>query len=107
MWYSNVLKAAINVILSITELFLGLRLLLKVFAAKAAAPFVGWIYETSEPLLYPFQGMFPSPSLEGGFVIEFSTLFAMVAYALLAWILIELIIFIGGLSQRRENKEEK
>ena len=81
----------IEAIFAIAEFFLGLRLLLKFFGANTRAPFVRWVYGTSEPLLEPFRGMFPAPVLEGRFVLEFSTLFALVVYALIAYFLIELI----------------
>ena len=103
-----ILKSAINIVLSIIQFFLGLRLLLKLFGANTAAPFVTWIYATSEPLLYPFRGMFTSPVLEEGIIIEFSTMFAMIAYALLAWIVNELISFISNVSRKNnDNRDER
>lgn len=103
MTITSVLKSAINVVLSIIELFLGLRLVLKLFGANTGTPFVSWIYEASEPLLYPFRGMFAPSVLEEGVVIEFSTMFAMIVYALIAWLLIELISFIAK-AGRRDNE---
>lgn len=106
MTITSVLKSAINIVLSIIELFLGLRLVLKLFGASTGAPFVSWIYETSEPLLYPFRGMFASPVLEEGIVIEFSTMFAMIAYALVAWLFIELINFMSRTGRDDRNSTD-
>lgn len=103
MWYTKILSKAINVILSIVELFLGLRLILKLFGASVGAPFVRWIYNTSDSLLQPFRGMFPSPNLDDFIIIEFSTMFAMIAYALLAWVLVELLVFLASLRDKRES----
>lgn len=106
MTITSILKGAINIVLSIIELFLGLRLLLKLFGANTGAPFVAWIYETSEPLLYPFRGMFAAPVLEEGIIIEFSTMFAMIAYALIAWIFIELINFISRAGRNNDHHHD-
>jgi hypothetical protein len=84
----------INVVFTVIEGLLGLRFLLKLFGANGATDFVRWIYETSQPLLTPFQGSFPSPAIERGFVIEFSTLFALIVYGLIAWLLAELLLYI-------------
>ncbi|WP_407270540.1 YggT family protein [Radiobacillus sp. PE A8.2] len=82
----------INIVIGIAQLILGLRIILKLFGANKTAPFVQWIYETSAPLLYPFEGIFPSAALEGRFVIEFSALFAVIIYSLIGYFLTKLII---------------
>lgn len=74
------------VIISFVELMIGIRIILKLFGARAAAPFVSWVYATTAPLLQPFAGMFPSPVIEGRFIIEFSALFALIAYAVIAFL---------------------
>jgi uncharacterized protein YggT (Ycf19 family) len=80
-----------NIIVDVVETFLILRLLLKLFGASISAPFVQWIYETTDPLLWPFHGIFPSPSLARGFLIEFSTLFAIIIYLLVAYLITEIL----------------
>jgi len=72
---------------SLVEVMIALRVVLKLFGARTAAPFVMWVYETTAPLLKPFAGMFPSPVLEGGFIIEFSALFALIVYGLVAYLI--------------------
>jgi len=95
-YYSeNILIRAIDFFVGIVEVALGMRLLLKLLGANPTAGFVGWVYATTAPLLQPFAGMFPSPIIERGFILEFSTLFAMIIYAIFGWLLIELILFIG------------
>jgi uncharacterized protein YggT (Ycf19 family) len=89
----------IHSIFAIAELVLSFRIILKLFGANKAAPFVNWVYETSEPLLYPFKDIFPSPKLNGLFVLEFSALFALLVYSLLAYVLTQLI---GKLSRKSE-----
>lgn len=67
------------------EFMLGLRVFMKLFGASTVAPFVQWVYETTAPLLQPFAGIFPSPRIEGRFIIEFSALFALVVYVFIAY----------------------
>ncbi len=80
-----------NIVIGLAEAVISLRIALKFFGANAAAPFVKWIYATSDSLLYPFQGMFPSAQLPEGFMIEFSAFFGLIVYALFGYILQELI----------------
>ena len=81
----------LNFFLAIVEGFLGLRFLLRLFGANANTGFVNWVYEMSEPLLAPFRGIFPVQVFENRYVIEFSTLFAMLIYAIFGLILVYLI----------------
>jgi YggT family protein len=79
---NNLAKGIVNLMLTVVGVLLGLRFILKLFSADATNDFVNWIYETSGEILGPFRGIFPSPNLDG-FVIEFSTIFALVIYAIL------------------------
>ncbi|MBI5127565.1 YggT family protein [Candidatus Roizmanbacteria bacterium] len=97
----------LNLLIVLAEGAISLRLLLKLMGASTAAPFVRWVYETSAPLLYPFQGMFPSPILTGPFVIEFSAIFALFAYMFLGYILQEVISFVNQGFMRLEKKGKK
>ncbi|HYD35028.1 MAG TPA: YggT family protein [Vitreimonas sp.] len=78
-------------IIALIEVVLVFRFVLKLLAANPRAGLVMWVYETSEPLLQPFLAIFPAPSVRGGFVLEFSTLFAIFAYAVIGYILQELL----------------
>lgn len=106
-WSSaHVLARFVNVVLTIFEAFLGLRLALKLFGANPSAAFTDWVYTMTEPLLAPFAGMFPAPSIEHGLILEFSTLFAMLAYAIAGWLLVELIEFTAeATKQKRTDKQ--
>ena len=83
-----------NIVFSVVELLLSLRIILKLFGANSAAPFVTWIYATTNSLLTPFVGIFPNPSLRDGFVLEMSSLFALLVYGFLAYLIDELINYI-------------
>lgn len=90
----TVLTGFINLFLWVVEIFLGLRFILRLFGANQSAPFVQFIYNSSTPLLEPFRGIFPIQVIEPGMVVEFSTLFAIIIYALFAYLLMELIAWI-------------
>jgi uncharacterized protein YggT (Ycf19 family) len=81
----------IVLITTVFEAFLGLRFLLRLFAANSNTGFVQWIYDMSDALLAPFRGIFPAQVFEGRYVLEFSTLFAMVVYAVIALVLIWIV----------------
>ena len=52
---------------AVIDVLVGLRFVLKLFAASAASPFVALIYGVSAPLVAPFRGIFPVAG-ESGFV---------------------------------------
>jgi len=103
----KLIAVLINLVTSLIEGLLGLRIILKLFGASTAAPFVRWVFETTQPLLAPFIGMFPSPKLPEGFVIEFSALFALMVYTFIGYLateLLETLIYYG--SQRKEDDKK-
>lgn len=81
----------LNFFTVVVESILGLRFLLKLFGANAGNGFVSWVYEMSDVLLDPFRGIFPAKVFENQYVFEFSTLFAMLMYAIGALLLMWLI----------------
>jgi hypothetical protein len=81
----------LNFFSAVVEGFLGLRFLLKLFGANPNTGFVDWVYEMSSVLLEPFRGIFPATVFENRFIFEFSTLFAMLMYAIIGLVLVYLI----------------
>lgn len=75
-------KAIVNLMLAVVGSILGLRFILKMFGANTGNDFVNWVYESSAEILGPFRNIFPSANLDG-FVIEFSTIFALLVYSIL------------------------
>lgn len=90
---SSVVSRVINTIVSIVILALGLRLILQLFGANPSAGFVSWVYAITQPLVNPFENMFPALSL-GQFAIDTSTIIAMIAYAILGWLVMYLFSFL-------------
>jgi YggT family protein len=86
-----VLENFINFFMILVESFLGLRLVLKLLGANPSNAFVSWIYDMSDVLLDPFRGIFPARTLDNTFVLEFSTLFAMLMYLLGGILLLALV----------------
>jgi YggT family protein len=91
MYYypSEILGRFVSAVVGIIQLGLSVRFILELFGANAGTPFVAWIYAITQPLVAPFAAMFPSLSL-GGFVFDTSLVVAMIAYALLGWLVVSL-----------------
>ena len=68
----------------ILETLIALRILLKLIAANPASPIAALIYGFTDFFLFPFAGLTATPAV-GNMVLELSSIFAMVIYALIAW----------------------
>jgi hypothetical protein len=69
---------------------IGLRFLLKLMVANPANPFASLVYFITSPFLWIFQGLTRTPTFEG-IEIEFFSLIAIMVYALIGWVIIQLI----------------
>lgn len=83
--------AIIYFLLSVLEVILLLRLVFRLLAANTGNGFVTFLYNLSQPFVAPFQGIFGDLDLGRNYVLEFSTLIAMLIYMLLAWGLVSLL----------------
>jgi hypothetical protein len=70
--------------LGILEALIALRIGLKLIGANPESPIVALIYGVTYLFLFPFEGMTATPSA-GSMVLELSSFFAMLIYALIAW----------------------
>lgn len=77
-------------IIGLIQLLLILRLILLFLGASAASPFVAFIYDLSVAFVAPFAGIFPSTNL-GGFIVEWTSIIAMIAYSIIGWIITKLL----------------
>jgi hypothetical protein len=68
----------------ILEALIALRIGLKLIGAYPDSPIVALIYGITYLFLFPFEGLVSSPTA-GSMVLELSSLFAMLIYALIAW----------------------
>jgi hypothetical protein len=69
---------------------IALRIGLKLLGANAESSIVGFIYGFTDFFLAPFAGLIGSPT-NGTMVLEVSSLFAILIYALVAWALERII----------------
>jgi len=68
----------------ILEALIALRIGLMLIGANPDSPIVAMIYGFTSLFLFPFTGLIGSPAA-GGMVLELSSMFAMLIYALIAW----------------------
>ena len=68
----------------ILEAMFVLRIGLKLIGANADSPIVALIYGFTSLFLFPFTGLIGSPTV-GSMVLELSSMFAMLVYALIGW----------------------
>lgn len=68
----------------IVEALIVIRVILKLLAANPAAGFTSLINTITDPLVAPFQGVFPSPQTHGS-VLDLAAVLAIIVYALLTW----------------------
>ena len=66
------------------EVLIALRIGLLIIGANPNSPIVALIYGFTYLFLFPFTGLVSSPT-NGSMVLELSSMFAMVIYALIAW----------------------
>ena len=88
------LRTIINVVWFIEALIvtlLGLRFFLRLFGANPANGFVDFIYNVSYPFVAPFLGMFNYDDNLANGRVEIETIFAIIVYALLAWLIVKLL----------------
>lgn len=88
MQLRRVVLNMVSLFMALVQGFLGLRFILMLFGANSSNGFVSWVYEMSSVLLEPFRGIFPTRVYENAYVVEFSTIFAMLVYAFAALLLV-------------------
>lgn len=75
----------------ILEFMILLRMLLKLIAANPNSVFAQLVYGFTDLFLWPFTGLVGSPSAGNGMVLEISSFFALLVYAVLAWVAVQLV----------------
>lgn len=80
-------------LLGILEVFLALRFIFKLIGVNEANTFATFIYGLTGLFVAPFASLTGAPAA-GGMVFEFSTLIAMIIYALVGWAL-ERIVYVA------------
>ena len=73
-------------VFGVLEVLIALRIGLMLVGANPGSPIVAMIYGITALFLLPFTGLINSPTI-GGSVLEISSMFAMLIYALIAWVI--------------------
>lgn len=84
----NVVSRAIWLVAGVILLLLAFRFLLSLLGANTTNGFANFIYDTSNPFVSPFFGLFNYNNIVYGVSrFEVYTLVAMLVYAAIAWVL--------------------
>jgi len=86
----RVLRGLVNFAALIIELLLVFRFVFKFFVVNPNTPFVAWIHRLTAPLVAPFASILPNLKYSG-FVVDFSTLTALIVYAIAAYLILAAI----------------
>ena len=84
----------LTLIFTVLEVLLFLRFTLKLLGANIGQPLVAGLYGLTEPLVRPFQGIFPEPRV--GVVIDIAALMAILFLFLVAALIVALVRAIAG-----------
>lgn len=91
-------------VVGIIEVLVAFRLILQMIGANAGSGFVDLIYTLTFWLVAPFQAIVPNATYTGG-QIEVASIFALIVYPILGWIILRgfQIIFAESNSTRSET----
>jgi hypothetical protein len=82
----------VGLALAVVETVLGFRLAFLMGEANPANSFVDFIYDVTDPLVEPFQGIIANDTLNNGGIFEPATVIAMVVYLVAAALVIAAIL---------------
>ena len=90
----GIVRTLVSLVIGVIEFLLLLRFIFKFFVVNTATPFVAWIYSTSASLVSPFAKIVPDLKL-GQFVVDFSILVALIAYAVIGYLILQIFSYVG------------
>ncbi len=74
-------RASVEWFVIVVVVALALRFVFRLLGADGSGNgFTSWLYDNTAVLLTPFRGIFPEVAVRSKYVVEFTTLFATVAY---------------------------
>jgi uncharacterized protein YggT (Ycf19 family) len=79
----------VTLLFTVLEVLLLLRFSLKLLGANANQSLVAGLYRVTEPLVQPFQGIFPEPT--GPAVLDLAALLAIAFFFLVAALIVALV----------------
>ncbi len=84
-------RIIVTLVVGVAQVMLGLRFLLRFLGAGKSAPFARWVYVNSQSLVAPFEGIFPTTKALGLFSLDFSTLFGLMVYSVVGYVVLEVL----------------
>ena len=75
---------------------------LLLFNASTDASFTQWVYRSTNRVLEPFRGIFPTVTNGNGSVVDFAVLFAIIMYGVLALVVHALVSWLDEQIVRRQ-----
>lgn len=91
----GIVRTIVNIVVGVIEFLLSLRFIFKFFTFNPGTPFVAWLYSTTAGLVSPFARILPDLKL-GGFVIDFTTLVALIVYVLVGQLILQIFSYAGS-----------
>jgi uncharacterized protein YggT (Ycf19 family) len=79
----------VTLLFTVLEVLLLLRFILKLAGANANQPLVSGLYRLTEPLVRPFQGIFPEPA--GPPALDLAALLAVAFFFLIAALIVAVV----------------
>lgn len=99
LWVLRLAKGVVAFVYAVVTLclvLLALGFVMRLFGASTSADFTEWVYRSVDRIMEPFRGMFPSRELSEGSIVDFSLLFAMIVYSIVAIALHALVSWLAG-----------
>ena len=90
----TVVTRVVMLVFAVLEVLLLFRFAFKLSGANAAHPLVAWMYAFTQPLVRPFQGIFPEPRTV--VVVDIAALLAILFLFLISWLIVALVRAIAG-----------
>lgn len=76
---------------------ISFRLLLELLAANPNSGFVEFIYNLTDPMVSPFNGIMSNPQLtDSGSFLDMAAIFALIVYPIVAYIIVALFRIVFG-----------
>ncbi len=91
----------VDVIVVVAIVILAFAFFLELFDANRSAAFTQWVYRSDRYVLEPFRGIFPVVR-NGGSVLNYSILFAIFVYGLLALLVDSIADWLDTMARRRQ-----
>lgn len=105
MFGGKLITVLVSFFFGVIEVLLAFRIVLRLLGANINASFTTWVFDNTDSLVAPFEGIFPSPSLASTFTIDTAAIFALIVYAVVAFLLGELVQALDGVSLKPGKKE--